>query len=56
MSELADEWKLHLARWSRWNDRKRTTVNETVCPDAREEYLLYQTLLGAWPFGGGRPG
>ncbi len=52
ISELTDEWKTRLARWSRWNARKRTTVNEVECPDPREEYLLYQTLLGAWPFGG----
>jgi len=52
ISELADEWKTRLARWSRWNARKKTTVNEMECPDSREEYLLYQTLLGAWPFGG----
>jgi len=52
ISELTDEWKTRLARWSRWNSRKRTAVNETECPDTREEYLLYQTLLGAWPFGG----
>ena len=52
ISELTDEWKTRLARWSRWNARKKTTVNEAECPDAREEYLLYQTLLGAWPFGG----
>ncbi len=52
ISELADEWKTRLARWSRWNARKKTTVNETECPDPREEYLLYQTLIGSWPFEG----
>jgi (1->4)-alpha-D-glucan 1-alpha-D-glucosylmutase len=52
ISELADEWKTRLARWSRWNARKKVVVGEAECPDAREEYLLYQTLLGAWPFGG----
>jgi (1->4)-alpha-D-glucan 1-alpha-D-glucosylmutase len=52
ISELADEWKTRLARWSRWNARKKTVVNEAECPDAREEYLFYQTLLGSWPFEG----
>ena len=52
ISELADEWKTRLARWSRWNSRKKTAVNEADCPDGREEYLLYQTLIGAWPFVG----
>ena len=30
-------------------------VNGHAAPDANEEYLLYQTLLGAWPFGCVRP-
>jgi (1->4)-alpha-D-glucan 1-alpha-D-glucosylmutase len=51
ISELSEDWKTRLPRWSRWNARKKTTVNETECPDPREEYLLYQTLIGAWPFG-----
>jgi (1->4)-alpha-D-glucan 1-alpha-D-glucosylmutase len=53
IAELVDEWKLHLARWSRSNARKKVAVGERVAPDAREEYLFYQTLIGAWPFGGG---
>ena len=52
LSELADEWKTHLARWSRWNTRKKQDRETHAVPDAREEYLLYQTLIGAWPFGG----
>jgi (1->4)-alpha-D-glucan 1-alpha-D-glucosylmutase len=28
-------------------------VNESEAPDANEEYLLYQTLLGTWPVGPG---
>lgn len=52
LSELADEWRTRLARWSRWNARKKVEFNEAPAPDAREEYLLYQTLVGAWPFGG----
>ena len=50
ISELGDEWKTRLARWARWNARKRTVVNEVECPDSREEYLFYQSLVGAWPF------
>src|SRR5205085_11900079 len=40
ISELADEWKTRLARWSRWNARKKITLDDRECPDAREEYLL----------------
>jgi (1->4)-alpha-D-glucan 1-alpha-D-glucosylmutase len=50
ISELADEFRTRLARWSRWNARKKTEWNETQAPDPRDEYLLYQTLIGTWPF------
>jgi (1->4)-alpha-D-glucan 1-alpha-D-glucosylmutase len=49
LSELADEWKVHLTRWSRWHARKKVVVNDVPAPDSREEYLLYQTLIGSWP-------
>jgi (1->4)-alpha-D-glucan 1-alpha-D-glucosylmutase len=52
ISELGDEWRIRLARWSRWNARRKVDVQGTMAPDAREEYLFYQTLIGAWPFGG----
>jgi (1->4)-alpha-D-glucan 1-alpha-D-glucosylmutase len=52
LSELPDEWKTGLTRWSRWNARKKGEHHGAAVPDAREEYLLYQTLIGAWPFEG----
>jgi (1->4)-alpha-D-glucan 1-alpha-D-glucosylmutase len=52
LSELADEWRTRLVRWSRWNARKKVDVHGTLAPDARDEYYLYQTLIGAWPFDG----
>lgn len=51
LSEFADDWKTHLARWGYWNARKKSEVHGTAAPDLREEHLLYQTLIGAWPFG-----
>ncbi len=52
ITELSDEWRTRLVRWSRWNARKKVETSAGIAPDPREEYLLYQTLLGAWPFGG----
>lgn len=52
LSELPEEWKTHLARWSYWNKNAKESRDDTPVPDPREEYLLYQNLLGAWPFGG----
>jgi (1->4)-alpha-D-glucan 1-alpha-D-glucosylmutase len=31
------------------NHRWKRMVNDLEAPDANEEYLLYQTLLGTWP-------
>jgi (1->4)-alpha-D-glucan 1-alpha-D-glucosylmutase len=50
LSEMPDEWRAALTRWSRLNRRKKILVDGKLAPDRNEEYLLYQTLLGAWPF------
>jgi (1->4)-alpha-D-glucan 1-alpha-D-glucosylmutase len=43
-------WAAQALRWRRINrNRKRTTSDGRAVPDLNEEYLLYQTLLGAWP-------
>jgi (1->4)-alpha-D-glucan 1-alpha-D-glucosylmutase len=52
LSELPREWRAALTRWTRLNGRKRISVQGRVAPDRNEEYLLYQTMLGAWPLGG----
>lgn len=49
LSELPREWRTALTRWTRLNGRKKVLVQGRVAPDRNEEYLLYQTLLGAWP-------
>jgi (1->4)-alpha-D-glucan 1-alpha-D-glucosylmutase len=43
ISEMPDQWRRALARWSRLNRKHRGVVT------ALDEYLLYQTILGAWP-------
>ena len=50
LSELPDEWKKCLIRWSRMNKKKKSQVDGQWVPDPNEEYLIYQTLLGIWPF------
>ncbi|MCM0080754.1 malto-oligosyltrehalose synthase [Geomonas sp. Red32] len=49
LSELPDDWQRNLARWRRLNRAKRSVVEGQTIPDRNEEYLFYQTLLGAWP-------
>jgi (1->4)-alpha-D-glucan 1-alpha-D-glucosylmutase len=50
LSEMPAEWSKALNRWSRQNARKKSTVDGELAPDRNDEYLLYQTLIGAWPF------
>jgi (1->4)-alpha-D-glucan 1-alpha-D-glucosylmutase len=49
LSELPERWAAALPRWSAANRDFKTTIGEAAAPDANEEYLLYQILLGAWP-------
>jgi (1->4)-alpha-D-glucan 1-alpha-D-glucosylmutase len=50
ISELADEWRKNLRRWSKLNERAKRPIEDSLCPAPNEEYLLYQTLLGTWPW------
>jgi len=50
LSEIPEEWRTALNRWSKLNRKKKPLVDGHPVPDRNEEYLLYQTLLGAWPF------
>ncbi len=43
LSEVPEEWRAALTRWSRLNRKQRGPVTPLA------EYLLYQTLVGAWP-------
>jgi (1->4)-alpha-D-glucan 1-alpha-D-glucosylmutase len=49
LSELPGEWHDRLAHWSQLNEAHRSLLDDVRAPDANEDYLLYQTLLGAWP-------
>ena len=51
LSEMPAGWRLALRRWRQLNRRHRSTVNGEPAPSRNDEYLLYQTLLGAWPLG-----
>ena len=49
LSELSDEWRARLNRWSKLNAAHHTLINGESVPDRNEETLLYQTLLGMYP-------
>jgi (1->4)-alpha-D-glucan 1-alpha-D-glucosylmutase len=51
LSELPQPWSLAIRRWQRMNQKfKQTLEDGRTAPDNNEEYLLYQTILGAWPW------
>ena len=49
LSEIPGEWKSAVKRWTRFNAAKKTPVHGAMAPDSNDEYLFYQTLVGAWP-------
>jgi (1->4)-alpha-D-glucan 1-alpha-D-glucosylmutase len=49
LSEMPDAWRDAVARWARLNANKKILLGNAPAPDANDEYLLYQTLVGAWP-------
>lgn len=50
ISEVPGEWERHVKRWSGLNRRKRGRKKGGAVPDRNDEYYLYQTLLGSFPF------
>jgi (1->4)-alpha-D-glucan 1-alpha-D-glucosylmutase len=50
LSEIPAEWEAALQRWMRLNAPLRRDLNGPA-PDAADEVMLYQTLIGAWPLG-----
>ncbi len=49
LSEMPREWADRARSWARMNKKKKTAIDGVETPDRNEEYLLYQTLVGAWP-------
>ncbi len=49
LSELPEVWRGQVLRWYRVNRGLKTRLDDAYAPDRNDEYLLYQTLLGAWP-------
>ncbi len=50
LSEIPELWRMGLSRWSRQNHKLKMIVDGKPVPSRNEEYLLYQTLVGTWPF------
>ncbi|WGV27214.1 malto-oligosyltrehalose synthase [Halotia branconii] len=59
LSEMAEEWEQQVNIWSHLNQQHRRDrsanpfgiSHKFAMPDRNDEYFLYQTLVGAFPFG-----
>src|ERR671918_568788 len=51
LSELPAEWGRRVRRWAGLNRFKLKEVEGRPVPGRNDSYLLYQTLVGSWPFG-----
>jgi (1->4)-alpha-D-glucan 1-alpha-D-glucosylmutase len=50
LSEIPQEWNRNVRKWSRLNRGKKKKVNGLAVPERNDEFFLYQTLVGAFPF------
>ncbi|HEX8394188.1 MAG TPA: malto-oligosyltrehalose synthase [Longimicrobium sp.] len=50
LSEIPELWAEHLELWRGFNAKYKRGTTSRPIPDANDEYLLYQTIVGAWPF------
>ncbi len=50
LSEMPKEWERNIRTWSKINRKWKRKVRDRSFPDRNDEYFLYQTLVGAFPF------
>ena len=51
LSEIPEAWGEAVSEWRELAGRLKPMVDGAPCPDTNDEYYIYQTLLGAWPYG-----
>jgi (1->4)-alpha-D-glucan 1-alpha-D-glucosylmutase len=50
LTEVPQEWIQAFERWIQMNRRFAQESDGELVPDLNEQYLLYQTLVGTWPY------
>ena len=50
LSELPQEWQAQLMNWQALNQAQLSSAEGSQIPSRNDEYFLYQTLIGAFPF------
>jgi (1->4)-alpha-D-glucan 1-alpha-D-glucosylmutase len=53
LSEIPREWERAVRTWRKLNGQHKKPVNGILVPEPNDEYFLYQTLVGSFPFGEG---
>lgn len=51
LSEIPGEWSATVRNFARINRKKKKLLRGEDAPSRNDEYLIYQTLIGAWPAG-----
>lgn len=49
LSEIPQEWARRVRRWATINERRKSAYEDGSAPSENDEYLFYQTMVGAWP-------
>lgn len=52
LSEMPEVWRNKVLLWQKINAGHKKSCNQSLAPDNNDEYLLYQTLIGTFPFDG----
>jgi malto-oligosyltrehalose synthase/4-alpha-glucanotransferase len=52
LSEMPEEWIRIVKSWMKLNNSLKSELNDRLVPDVNEEYFIYQTLTGVFPFNG----
>jgi (1->4)-alpha-D-glucan 1-alpha-D-glucosylmutase len=50
LSEIPEIWDVEVTTWKRLNEVHKIQMGDRTMPDANDEYALYQTLIGTFPF------
>jgi (1->4)-alpha-D-glucan 1-alpha-D-glucosylmutase len=50
LSEMPDAWAERVRAWQAMNEKHKRKVGKRLAPDNNEEYLIYQTIVGVWPW------
>jgi (1->4)-alpha-D-glucan 1-alpha-D-glucosylmutase len=50
LSEIPGAWKTAVSSWRATNRKFKTDIHGSAVPSSNEEYFLYQTMIGMWPF------